>query len=365
MEVTDTTQCDVWYQALLERASDYTGVFFVGVKTTGVFCISVCRARKPKRENVLFYRDVKSALAAGFRPCKVCRPTENAHSAPAYIEQALQLVRGQPKIRITDADLRAHGLSAERVRRWFLQNHGITFQAFQRMQRVNVAIQELKVGRSATDVAFDSGYESLSGFGYTYKRMTGTAPTALSDVILIHRFTTPLGPMFVCATERGICLLEFTDRRMLETEFRDLQRLLNARIMSGENRHTQQAEQQIGEYFRGARQQFDLLLDTPGSDFQRNVWQGLRAIPYGHTTHYQHLSAQIKRPTAVRAVASANGANRVAIVIPCHRVIGKDGTMTGYGGGIARKEWLIKHERQFLMMAGDTLSPVETFEGNK
>ncbi|WP_299996408.1 bifunctional transcriptional activator/DNA repair enzyme AdaA [uncultured Cedecea sp.] len=346
MEVTDNTLCDIWYQALLERASDYTGVFFVGVKTTGVFCLSVCRARKPKRENVLFYRDMKSALAAGYRPCKVCRPTENAHSAPEYIEQALQLVRHQPKIRITDAYLRTHGLSPERVRRWFLQNHGITFQAFQRMQRVNVAMQELKVGRSATDVAFDSGYESLSGFGYTYKRMTGAAPTSVSDVILIHRFTTPLGPMFACATERGICLLEFTDRRMLETEFRDLQRLFRARIMSGENSHTRQAEQEVGEYFQGTRQQFDLQLDTPGSDFQQSVWRGLRDIPYGQTTHYQALSEQINRPTAVRAVASANGANRVAIVIPCHRVVGKDGSMTGYGGGTARKEWLLKHESQ-------------------
>jgi len=359
MEVTDNTQCDVWYQALLERASDYTGVFFVGVKTTGVFCISVCRARKPKRENVLFYRDVKAALAAGFRPCKVCRPTENAHSAPSYIEQALQLVRAQPKIRISDACLRENGLSPERVRRWFLQNHGITFQAFQRMQRVNVAIQELKVGRSATDVAFDSGYESLSGFGYTYKRVTGAAPTELSEVILIHRFTTPLGPMFVCATERGVCLLEFTDRRMLETEFRDLQRLLKARIMSGENHHTRQTELEIGEYFLGTRQQFSLQLDTPGSDFQRDVWQGLQNIPYGETTHYQDLSEQIERPAAVRAVANANGANRVAIVIPCHRVIGKDGAMTGYGGGIARKEWLIKHEREGRIMEGENLSPNE------
>lgn len=346
MEVLDNNLCDVWYQALLERASDYTGVFYVGVKTTGVFCISVCRARKPKRENVVFYRDVKSALDAGFRPCKVCHPAENAHSAPDYIEQALSLVRQQPKVRISDGVLRSHGLSPERVRRWFLQNHGITFHAYQRMQRVNVAIQELKVGRSATEVAFDSGYDSLSGFGYTYKQMTGTAPTERNEVIVIQRFTTPLGPMFVCATERGVCLLEFTDRRMLETEFRDLQRLLKAKIMFGENRHTRQAEKEIGEYFLGTRQAFSLQLDTPGSAFQREVWQGLCTIPYGETTHYQALSEQVNRPAAVRAVATANGANRVAIVVPCHRVIGKDGTMTGYGGGVARKEWLIKHEQK-------------------
>ncbi|MBS0847326.1 methylated-DNA--[protein]-cysteine S-methyltransferase [Citrobacter sp. JGM124] len=345
MKVTDEQQCDTWYQALLNRAPQYTGVFFVGVKTTGVFCISVCRARKPKRENVEFYHDVKSALAAGFRPCKVCRPTENAHTAPSFIKEALELVRERPKMRVTDADLRLSNISPERVRRWFLQNHGLTFQAFQRMQRINTALQELKGGRSTTEVAFDNGYESLSGFGYTYKKITGSAPSILRQVIMIHRFTTPLGPMFVCASEQGVCLLEFTDRRMLETEFRDLQRLLKGPIIAGENDHTRQAVKEITEYFSGHRQQFTMALDLPGSEFQRKVWQGLSGIPFATTTFYQALAEDINQPLAIRAVAAANGANRVAIVIPCHRVIGKDGSMTGYGGGIARKTWLIEHEK--------------------
>lgn len=357
MKVLNKNQCDAWYQALLERDSEYTGVFYVGVKTTGVFCIAVCRARKPKRENVEFYSDFKSALDAGYRPCKVCKPTQNAHSAPLFIEQALERVRAEPKKRISDSELRQHSISPERVRRWFLQHHGMTFQAFQRMQRVNVALQELKGGRSATEVAFESGYESLSGFGYTCKQLTGAAPTEQRQVIMIHRFTTPLGPMFVCATERGVCLLEFTDRRMLETEFRDLQRLLEARIISGENRHTRQAEKEIGEYFAGTRQAFDLELDTPGSDFQRAVWQGLRGVPHGQTSHYQALAMQIEKPNAVRAVAAANGANRVAIVIPCHRIIGKDGAMTGYGGGVARKAWLINHEKTTVNVCADSCPP--------
>ncbi|CND47613.1 bifunctional transcriptional activator/DNA repair enzyme AdaA [Yersinia intermedia] len=346
MKVLDNDQCNVWYQALLERASDYIGVFFVGVKTTGVFCISVCRARKPKRENVEFYSDIKSALEAGFRPCKICRPTENAYTAPIFIEQALELIRANPKTRISDSDLLKYNISPKRVRRWFLQNHGLTFQAFQRMQRINVALEELKYGRTTIDVAYDSGYASLSGFGYIYKKITGVAPTRESAMILIHRFTTPIGPMFVCATERGVCLLEFTDRRMLETEFGDLQRLLKARIIPGENNHTRQAEKEIGEYFAGKRQQFAISLDTPGSEFQLAVWEGIREIPYSQTTYYQSVAEQINKPTAVRAVAAANGMNRVAIVIPCHRVIGKNGTMTGYGGGIARKEWLIAHEKR-------------------
>ncbi|MDZ4033014.1 methylated-DNA--[protein]-cysteine S-methyltransferase [Kluyvera ascorbata] len=349
MKVTDSAQCDTWYQALLARAPEYTGVFYVGVKTTGVFCIAVCRARKPKRENVEFYRDFKSALDAGYRPCKVCRPTENACSAPDYIEQALALVRQTPKVRISDARLRDSNISPERVRRWFLQHHGITFQAFQRMQRVNVALQELKGGRSATDVAFDSGYESLSGFGYTYKKLTGHSPTMAQQTLLIHRFTTPIGPMFVCASERGVCLLEFVDRRMLETEFSDLQRLLNARIIAGQNEHIRQAENEIAEYFAGKRLRFTLALDTPGSEFQRRVWQALAEIPCGESTHYQALAETLNKPTAARAVAAANGANRIAIVIPCHRVIGKDGSMTGYGGGVARKRWLLEHEKKSVV----------------
>ena len=348
MKVTDSAQCDTWYQALLARAPEYTGVFYVGVKTPGVFCIAVCRARKPKRENVEFYRDFKSALDAGYRPCKVCRPTENACSAPDYIEQALALVRQTPKVRISDARLRDSNISPERVRRWFLQHHGITFQAFQRMQRVNVALQELKGGRSATDVAFDSGYESLSGFGYTYKKLTGHSPTMAQQTLLIHRFTTPIGPMFVCASERGVCLLEFVDRRMLETEFSDLQRLLNARIIAGQNEHIRQAENEIAEYFAGKRLRFTLALDTPGSEFQRRVWQALAEIPCGESTHYQALAETLNKPTAARAVAAANGANRIAIVIPCHRVIGKDGSMTGYGGGVARKRWLLEHEKKIV-----------------
>lgn len=345
MKVIDNEQCDIWYQALLERDSKYTGVFYVGVKTTGVFCLSVCRARKPKRENVEFYRSIKFALDAGFRPCKICHPTKNAHTAPAFIEQVLKLISDNPKIRISDAELREQNISPERVRRWFLQNHGITFHTFQRMLRVNVAFQELKEGNKTTDVAFDNGYDSLSGFGYIYKKLTGLAPTKQSQVIMLHRFTTPLGPMFVCATERGVCLLEFTDRPMLETEFRDLQRALKTRIISGKNEHTRQVEKEIGEYFEGKRRYFDVAIDSIGSEFQRTVWQQLQEIPYGETTHYALLAENISKPTAVRAVAAANGANRISIIVPCHRVIGKDGKMTGYGGGIARKKWLITHEQ--------------------
>lgn len=349
MLITDNTQIDIYYRALLERASDYVGIFFVGVKTTSIFCIATCRARKPKRENVVFYTEFKEALNAGFRPCKICRPTENAYAAPPPVVQAIELIRANPKERISDWQLKQHSISPELVRRWFGKHYGITFQAFQRMLRVNTALQELKDGKRVTDAAFDNSYESLSGFGYTYKKMTGEAPkdSATINIILIHRFTTPLGPMFVCATEQGICLLEFVDRRMLETEFKELQHLFKARIIAGENRHTRQAELEMSEYFSGQRSQFDVALHVRGSEFQQSVWQLLQAVPYGQTSSYQAQAEKLGKPQAVRAVASANGHNRIAIIIPCHRVIGKNGALVGYGGGIAKKQWLIEHEQRY------------------
>lgn len=347
MLITEKKKIETFYEALLDRKQSYVGIFFVGVKTTSVFCIATCRARKPKLKNVEFYTSFKEALDNGYRPCKICKPTENANQAPEQVEKAITLVKENPKEKISDFQLRQMEISPEVVRRWFNKNYGMTFQAYQRMYRINNAYQELKKGKNAIHTAFESGYESLSGFGYTFKKIIGNSPqnSKAKNIILINRLTTPLGPMFVCATDKGICLLEFVDRRMLETEFKDLQRLLNANIISGENEHIIQVQKEIEEYFEGKRKTFGLKLETPGTDFQNSVWNCLKKIEYGKTTTYQQQAAKINNPKAVRAVASANGFNRVSIIVPCHRVIGKNGKMTGYGGGIERKRWLIEHER--------------------
>jgi AraC family transcriptional regulator, regulatory protein of adaptative response / methylated-DNA-[protein]-cysteine methyltransferase len=350
VEITDPVLADRYYQALLNRSEDHVGVFFAAVTSTGVFCVATCRARKPKRQNVRFFADAQGALQHGFRPCKVCRPTEHAYSPPPPVLQALQWLRTHPQEKLSDGLLREQGLSPTTLRRWFLRHHGLTFQAYQRQLRINTAVEQLKAGGSATQSALDAGYDSLSGFGYTFKRVTGQAPSQhphrLSS-ILLHRFTTPLGPMFVCATANGVCLIEFVNRRMLETELRDLQRLLRARVVHGETPHTRQAVRELDEYFRGERRVFDVTLDTPGSSFQRSVWQALQAIPFGHTSSYSEQARALGRPDAVRAVAAANGQNRVSIIVPCHRVIGRDGSLVGYGGGLARKQWLLEHEARW------------------
>ena len=270
MLITDQDTIETYYQALLDRNQSFIGIFFVGVKTTSVFCIATCRARKPKKENITFYTTFKEALDDGYRPCKICKPTENANKAPIQVEKAIALVKENPKVKIMDYQLRQEGIRPEVVRRWFKKHYGMTFHAFQRMYRINNAFLELKQGKKTTHAAFDSSYESLSGFGYTFKKLVGKSPEQSKDenIILINRLTTPLGPMFVCATQRGVCLLEFVDRRMLETEFKDLQKRLRANIILGENRHIKQIKNEVEEYFEGTRKTFQVNLETPGTDFQ-------------------------------------------------------------------------------------------------
>ena len=348
MRIIDDRKIETYYKALLDREQSYVGIFFVGVKTTLVFCIATCRARKPKLKNVEFYTSFKEALENGYRPCKICKPTENAHEAPEQVEMAITLVKENPKEKVSDSQLRKQNISPEVVRRWFNKNYGMTFQAYQRMYRINNAFQELKNGKNTTTAAYDSGYESLSGFGYTYKKFIGKSPQQSTDhnLILISRLTTPLGPMFICATDLGICLLEFVDMCMLESEFKDLQNRLSANIISGENKHIRQAKKELQEYFNGKRRSFDVDLVTPGTDFQILVWTYLQEIEYGKTISYQQQAVKMNKPKAIRAVASANGLNRIAIIVPCHRVIGKRGSMNGYCGGIERKRWLIDHEHK-------------------
>lgn len=346
MFVSDQKDFNRYYNALVERDPQFLGSFYVGVKTTGIFCISTCRARKPKPENVEFFTTSKELLQHGYRPCKICKPTKQAHEPPEEVLKAIDLLKEDSLTKVRDKDLRDAGLVPETIRRWFKRHHGITFQAYQRMIRINTAFRELKDGNSVTQSAFESGYDSLSGFGYTFKNLVGSAPEEGKDknVILITRLTTPLGPMFACATENGICLLEFTDRRMLETEFADLQKRLDAVILAGENDHSRQLRRELKEYFEGKRSEFEVPMETPGTEFQNKVWNALREIPFGETRSYQQQADHIGNPKGVRAVARANGMNRIAIVIPCHRVISKDGSLTGYAGGLERKRWLLDHE---------------------
>ncbi|MFK8161973.1 MAG: bifunctional transcriptional activator/DNA repair enzyme AdaA [Lewinella sp.] len=176
MLITDTETIKKYYRALLARDAEFLGVYFVGVKTTSVFCLPTCRARKPLFKNVVFYSTFEETEAAGFRPCKVCRPGAPSDWTPEYITQTLNLLEPFPEEKISDALLRQHGISPASVRRWFLQRHGMTFHAFQRTQRMLMAKEAIRQGKQVTEVAFNSGYESLSGFGTAFKNVIGESP---------------------------------------------------------------------------------------------------------------------------------------------------------------------------------------------
>ncbi len=341
---------DEMYRAVLARDTRYDGIFFTAVRTTGIFCRPSCPAKKPERRNIEFFASARDALAHGFRPCKRCRPLELPGQTPEFVRLLLAELDRDPMRRLRDTDLRARGVDPTKVRRWFKRHHGMTFHAYQRARRLATALDGLARGEEITRVAYGSGYDSLSGFQEALRQITGR-PASRSrgvTVVRLSRVLTPLGPMLLGATDEGVCLLEFTDRPMLETQLRRLTRRLDCALAPGSNEVSRQLEAELAAYFKGTLREFRTPLITPGSEFQQRVWSALREIPYGETRSYAEQAHAIGAPAAVRAVARANGDNRIAIVSPCHRVVGANGALTGYGGGLRRKQWLLHHERATL-----------------
>jgi AraC family transcriptional regulator of adaptative response/methylated-DNA-[protein]-cysteine methyltransferase len=333
-------------RAYLQKDAAYNGLFFLGVRTTGIFCRPTCPARKPLPKNVEYFRAAKDAMAAGYRPCKRCKPLE-ADDQPAWAADLLAEVERQPAVRITEGDLRGRGIDPATVRRYFRREYGMTFQAFARARRLAGALAQIREGAAVDAAVFDSGYESHSGFRDAFARTFNGTPRRVREAqcVLLAWLRSPLGPLVAGATDQGICLLEFTDRRMLETQFTSLRKLFQMPAVPGTNKHLQRLQVELTEYFAGKRREFTVPLVYPGTTFQRQVWSELLKIPYGQTRSYQDLATLVGTSTAVRAVGRTNGLNRIAILIPCHRVINKNGTLCGYGGGLARKQWLLDLER--------------------
>lgn len=339
---------DVLYNALLTKDPSFEGYFYAGITSTGIFCRPTCTARKPKRENVLFFRTPQEAQLNGFRACKICKPIESTASQPEWVQHLLAELDKSPAKKLNDAHLRMLGHEPAQVRRWFKKEYGVTFQSYQRMGRLSKAFHELRDGATVTGVAYDAGFESLSGFTDSFRSLFASSPSNATNRSLIYltRLSTPLGPMMAAATEKGLCLLEFTDRRMLETELAQLKKLFNASLVVGRHQHTDHARDELARYFEGSLTDFTVPIDAPGSAFQRSVWDALKRIPYGSTRSYKEQSELVGNPIAIRAVARANGMNRIAIIIPCHRVIASDGSLQGYAGGLPRKQWLLEHEKK-------------------
>jgi AraC family transcriptional regulator of adaptative response/methylated-DNA-[protein]-cysteine methyltransferase len=248
--------------------------------------------------------------------------------------------------RLTDADLARRGLEPKTVRRAFFARYRMTFHAWQRAQGLARARERLEGGESVLAAGLDGGYASTSGFRSAFSQLFGAPPSRgrAASVCRARLLPSPLGALIAVASERGICLVEFADHAHLERQTRDLARRRASALVPGSNRHLEQLALELREYFAGRRLVFEVELDVAGAPFQLAVWEALRAIPAGQTRSYAELAAALGRPGAQRAVARANASNHLAILIPCHRVIGSDGRLVGYGGGLWRKRRLLELE---------------------
>jgi AraC family transcriptional regulator of adaptative response/methylated-DNA-[protein]-cysteine methyltransferase len=341
----------VMNRAIDRRDADFDGVFFVAVKTTGIFCRPSCPARAlPKNRE--YFASAGDALRAGYRPCLRCKPLLVGGAAPEWMGRLIQTIDKEPSRRWPDKELRSVGVDPVAARRYFLQHFGMTFQAYCRSRRLGEAFRKLQRGATLDALAIDHGYESLSGFRDAFSKAFGKPPRqANGSCAVVSWMESPVSPILLGATDEGLCALEFVGRSDLEGQMSELRRSLGAPVVPGSHSHIQRAERELNEYFTGKRREFSVPLAPKGTPFQRAVWDRLQEIPYGETCSYEDLACAVKKsPSACRAVGQANGRNRIVIMIPCHRVVNKDGSLGGYGGGLWRKKFLLALERR--VMAG-------------
>jgi len=336
----------LYYKALLEKNTDYDGIFYVGVKTTGIFCRSICPAKKPKFENCEFFNSAKEALISSFRPCHRCKPLSHPNQMPPFVQRLIKAVEECPERRWKDRDFDELGVNSSTIRRQFKKRFNMTFVEYARSRRIGLAMKEIRKGESVIDAQLSVGYESSSGFRDAFSQILGCAPTKYTGNILKASWLdTKLGPMIAIADESALYLLEFVDRRGLEREIERLRKRLKVAILPGETSIIASIKSELNDYFDGKLLKFKTPVYMLGSDFQKHVWQVLMKIPSGGTWSYSDVARAIGKPMAFRAVANANGMNQLAIIIPCHRVIRANEDLGGYGGGIARKEWMLSHEK--------------------
>lgn len=336
-----------FYQALLDKNIHYEGVFFVGVQTTGVFCRPTCPARKPKFENCEFYKTAGEALLASFRPCMRCRPLSHPNQVSDLVRMLVDAVEADPSKRWKDSDFEELSVDASTARRQFKKRFGMTFVEYARARRMGLAFKQIRAGDAVIEVGLNTGYESSSGFRDAFSKIMGAPPTKFEGQYTILKASwidTRLGPMIAIADEAGLYLLEFACRRGLEREVERLRIKTKAAIIPGVADPIKSITLELESYFEGKLKEFNTPLHLLGSPFQKLVWNELMRIPYGTTRSYMAQATSIGKNKAYRAVANANGANQLAIIIPCHRIINKSGDLGGYGGGITRKKWLLEHE---------------------
>ncbi len=343
------------WQAVIARDARRDGGFVYGVVTTGVYCRPSCPARKPRRENVRFFAGPAEAEAAGLRACKRCRPDAAARSAAApWIAELCRYIEAHCDQPLTGAHLaRRAGVSPARLRRAFRAAIGVTPRAYAEACRQRMLKRRLRDAPSTTAAIFDAGFGSTSRVYEPASQRMGMTPRQYRDggagtEISYAAFDTPLGLLMVAATDRGLCFVQFgeTEATLAETLRAEYPRAALTRTPADRARPPfSDWIAALSDYLQGAPATLDLPTDVRATAFQRQVWDYLCRIPQGELRSYSDVARALDRPKAVRAVGRAIAANRVGLVIPCHRVIRGDGTLGGYRWGVERKRALIARER--------------------
>jgi AraC family transcriptional regulator, regulatory protein of adaptative response / methylated-DNA-[protein]-cysteine methyltransferase len=339
------------WAAVVARDKAADASFVTAVRTTGIYCRPSCTARRPLRENVSFYETNAEAEAAGYRPCKRCKPNAPAGEGEHIVKiteacRQIETAETAPKL----SELAAHaGLSPHHFHRIFKAATGVTPKGYAVAHRQKRVREALQGDKSVTEAIYEAGFNSSGRFYAGATQSLGMKPgefRAGGDNIEIRHATAPssLGQTLVAATDKGVCAIFFgDDLEVLEQELRN--RFPRAKLIAGD-REFGKLVAKVVAFVEAPRKGIDLPLDVRGTAFQHQVWAALRDIPPGQTATYSDIARRIGKPAAVRAVGTACGANPVAVVIPCHRVLGSDGKLTGYRWGTARKRALLDREKK-------------------
>ena len=335
---------DTAWAAFSARNRAFDGMFVGAVKTTGIYCKPSCPARHPLRQNVEYFADGDGARAAGYRACLRCKPDEVGRDREA-VEKALRLIEAAEEPPALDDLAAAVGYAPHHFHRLFKRDTGVTPAAYARGLRAKRAETALNGNGSVTEAIYEAGYSGPSRFYADSKGRLGMTPSAWKNggAGVTIRWTvadTSLGKMLLAATDKGICRLSFD-----EDEHELHRRFPRATIEAGNAAMANLVASAVMAVNNPAHMPA-LPLDVAGTVFQQAVWQQLMAIPPGETRSYAQIAAAVGKPGAVRATGSANGANNVAVLIPCHRVIRSDGSPGGYAYGIERKAKLLAAERK-------------------
>ncbi len=352
--VRDEEEDGCW-QAVLARDAKKDGQFVFAVSSTGVYCRPSCSAKRPRRENVSFFRSPEEAESAGYRACLRCRPRATAHMPQnATVKAVCRYIERHLDEPITLAVLsKALGQSPFHLQRTFKAALGITPRAYADSCRMDQFKRNLRAGHGVTRAMYDAGYSSSSRVYEKTGAQLGMTPDDYrrGAVATLIRYTfahSPLGPMLIAATERGICAIQFGDSSA-ELEA-GLKREFPFAVRRRDDAALASKVQSLLRMMRGHKLPSSFPLDIQATAFQRRVWDYLQTIPRGTTRSYREVATAIGRPTATRAVARACATNRLAVAIPCHRVIREDGNLAGYRWGLSRKELLLEMEASGLQM---------------